>query len=107
MEAIGEAIAAMHAQDIIHGDLTTSNLILSPTGAIHLIDFGLGSPSGGVEEKAVDLYVLERAFLSTHPAFPHYPVILERYARAGPAARLVLKRLETVRLRGRKRTMVG
>lgn len=31
------------------------------------IDFGLGSQKPLVEDKAVDLYVLERAFLSTHP----------------------------------------
>ena len=32
-----------------------------------LIDFGLGSMKPSVEDKAVDLYVLERAFISTHP----------------------------------------
>lgn len=32
-----------------------------------LIDFGLSYVSGLVEDKAVDLYVLERAFASTHP----------------------------------------
>lgn len=31
------------------------------------IDFGLGFQQPLAEDKAVDLYVLERAFLSTHP----------------------------------------
>lgn len=33
-----------------------------------LIDFGLSNNSTLAEDKAVDLYVLERAFQSTHPA---------------------------------------
>ena len=33
----------------------------------YFIDFGLSCTSSLVEDKAVDLYVLERAFLSTHP----------------------------------------
>ncbi|RYE95295.1 MAG: Kae1-associated serine/threonine protein kinase, partial [Oxalobacteraceae bacterium] len=124
METIGETIAAMHAEDIIHGDLTTSNLLVSSSSSsspppgkggragkreVWMIDFGLGSPSGGVEEKAVDLYVLERAFLSTHPGAAHlFDTILQAYGKTGGlGARQVLKRLETVRLRGRKRTMVG
>jgi tRNA A-37 threonylcarbamoyl transferase component Bud32 len=32
-----------------------------------LIDFGLAYTSSLTEDKAVDLYVLERAFASTHP----------------------------------------
>eukprot|EP00330_Aristerostoma_sp_ATCC50986_P006793 CAMPEP_0114581012 /NCGR_PEP_ID=MMETSP0125-20121206/5164_1 /TAXON_ID=485358 ORGANISM="Aristerostoma sp., Strain ATCC 50986" /NCGR_SAMPLE_ID=MMETSP0125 /ASSEMBLY_ACC=CAM_ASM_000245 /LENGTH=63 /DNA_ID=CAMNT_0001772881 /DNA_START=386 /DNA_END=577 /DNA_ORIENTATION=+ len=33
---------------------------------LYVIDFGLSSASAMLEEKAVDLYVLEKAFLSTH-----------------------------------------
>jgi len=32
-----------------------------------MIDFGLSSNSTMIEDRAVDLYVLERAFISTHP----------------------------------------
>ena len=32
-----------------------------------MIDFGLSFQEGVAEDKGVDLYVLERAFLSTHP----------------------------------------
>ena len=35
---------------------------------IALIDFGLSYVKNSAEDKAVDLYVLERAFVSTHPA---------------------------------------
>ena len=32
-----------------------------------MIDFGLSYLKKSVEDKAVDLYVLEKAFISTHP----------------------------------------
>ena len=67
MKLIGIEIAKMHLADIIHGDLTTSNMMLRPNGELVLIDFGLSYVSTLVEDKAVDLYVLERAFASTHP----------------------------------------
>lgn len=47
-----------------------------------LIDFGLSFQSGLVEDKAVDLYVLERAFSSTHPqSEPLFAAILDAYAK--------------------------
>lgn len=83
MSSIGESIGAMHSIDVIHGDLTTSNMLLrrandanasadaskKPTSlpSIVLIDFGLSYVSTLTEDKAVDLYVLERALASTHP----------------------------------------
>lgn len=70
---LGAAIATMHAADVVHGDLTTSNAMLVADAGdaacphqIALIDFGLSTVSASVEDKAVDLYVLERAFLCTH-----------------------------------------
>ena len=47
-----------------------------------LIDFGLSYHSSLVEDKAVDLYVLERAFASTHPdSEPLFAAVLNAYAR--------------------------
>ncbi len=69
-QQVGKAIAMMHDAEIVHGDLTTSNILLRSNDRkldIVLIDFGLGSMKPSIEEKAVDLYVLERAFISTHP----------------------------------------
>jgi TP53 regulating kinase-like protein len=64
---IGRTIARLHDGGLIHGDLTTSNMLLDDkTGQLVLIDFGLGSTSTLPEDKAVDLYVLERALLSMH-----------------------------------------
>lgn len=63
---IGTNIAKLHNVNVVHGDLTTSNLLWR-RGEIVLIDFGLSCVSTLTEDKAVDLYVLERAFQSTHP----------------------------------------
>ncbi|MDI6643914.1 MAG: bifunctional N(6)-L-threonylcarbamoyladenine synthase/serine/threonine protein kinase [Methanobacteriaceae archaeon] len=62
---IGENIAKLHNCSIIHGDLTTSNLIWSDN-KIYFIDFGLGKVSQEVEDKGVDLVVLKKAINSTH-----------------------------------------
>ncbi|KAG8909222.1 serine/threonine-protein kinase bud32 [Tulasnella sp. 408] len=88
----------MHAVDIIHGDLTTSNMMLrksSGTDEIELvlIDFGLSYQSALVEDKAVDLYVLERAFASTHPeSEPLFATVLDTYAEESGKAWPGIKR---------------
>lgn len=81
---------------------------LSLAGEIYLIDFGLTSSTIQDEDRAVDLYVLERAFSATHPAAEHlFHEVLEAYGKSYKGAKSVLKRLEGVRLRGRKRSMLG
>ncbi|KIM51686.1 hypothetical protein SCLCIDRAFT_1224240 [Scleroderma citrinum Foug A] len=110
MSMIGVEIAKMHLADIIHGDLTTSNMMLRrETNDLVLIDFGLAFHSTLVEDKAVDLYVLERAFASTHPdSEPLFGSVLASYEkRMGRHWLPIKKRLDDVRLRGRKRSMVG
>lgn len=123
--SIGRVLAKLHAANLIHGDLTTSNMILSPavppqTGErIVLIDFGLAFSSSTVEDKAVDLFVLERAFLSTHPDGQgransilkslKFETVLDGYKQASTSKTwdAVKRRLDEVRMRGRKRSMVG
>jgi tRNA A-37 threonylcarbamoyl transferase component Bud32 len=67
---IGSTIARLHHVGVIHGDLTTSNMIIDISQGVSkgffMIDFGLSQISDNVEEKAVDLYVLERAIETTH-----------------------------------------
>ncbi|ORX73197.1 TP53-regulating kinase-like protein [Linderina pennispora] len=109
MEALGRILNKMHMHNIIHGDLTTSNAIVDQQGELVLIDFGLSQVSPSAEDKAVDLYVLERAFISTHPNSELlFGSVLEAYEKnADEATSAVIKRLEDVRLRGRKRDMTG
>ncbi|MCW4024652.1 MAG: KEOPS complex kinase/ATPase Bud32 [Candidatus Bathyarchaeota archaeon] len=63
---IGELIGKLHQNNLIHGDLTTSNMILTPEGKIFFVDFGLGEKNVEVEAKGVDLHLLKRALQSTH-----------------------------------------
>lgn len=77
-------------------------------GTVYLIDFGLTTASIQDEDKAVDLYVLERAFAATHPKAEWlFREVLEAYAGSYKGGKGVVKRLEGVRLRGRKRSMLG
>jgi len=112
-ELIGETVAKMHSNGLIHGDITTSNILVRTLDncdlSLVMIDFGLSFQEGVAEDKGVDLYVLERAFLSTHPDTEEiFAEILEAYKKkAGKQAGEVFKKFEEIRLRGRKRTMVG
>lgn len=108
-QIIGTTLASIHKVDCIHGDLTTSNMLhKTASGHLVLIDFGLSFISTLAEDKGVDLYVLERAFLSSHPNTEDlFQVVLESYQKNADKADEVLKKLDEVRLRGRKRTMVG
>ncbi|KAL0151270.1 hypothetical protein M9458_053461 [Cirrhinus mrigala] len=112
-DKIGEILAQMHDEDVIHGDLTTSNMLLV-SGAedqnikLVLIDFGLSYISALPEDKGVDLYVLEKAFLSTHPKTETlFERLLKSYTASSKKSSAVIKKLDEVRLRGRKRSMVG
>lgn len=64
-ENIGENIAKLHKHGIIHGDLTTSNMILKDDELV-FIDFGLGKISYLIEDKGVDLLVLKKALIGIH-----------------------------------------
>lgn len=101
-EMIGESIAKMHSNGIMHGDLTTSNMIYSG-GRVYFIDFGLGKPSQRVEDFATDLYLLYEALISTHFELHKgvWEMILDAYKKHNPAAEEVLNRLERIRKRRR------
>jgi TP53 regulating kinase-like protein len=112
-EEIGKVLGKLHANNIIHGDLTSSNMLLvmdgKDTPTIVLIDFGLSHVESSVEDKAVDLYVLERALISTHANIDQlFTAILSAYIKENKKeSQEVLKKLNEVRARGRKKTMVG
>lgn len=66
---IGELIGKLHRQGLIHGDLTTSNMILIPERKIFFVDFGLGEKNNELEAQGVDLHLMKRALQSTHYQF--------------------------------------
>ena len=112
LKGIGETVAKLHNDGVIHGDLTTSNILVDAGNGdeLVLIDFGLGFSEGSAEDKGVDLYVLERAFLSTHPNMEEqFAVLLDAYKSTlnKGERRVVVAKYEEIRMRGRKRTMVG
>ena len=112
---MGELLAKLHLGNIVHGDLTTSNMMLKNGNASQfvLIDMGLSFQSNDCEDKAVDLYVLERAFLSTHPTSRDlFNKILDSYQSFGDPksqeeCKKVYNKLVEVRKRGRKKLLFG
>lgn len=66
--SLGRLLGQMHEGGIVHGDLTVSN-VLSEEGKLFMIDFGLGNFSDEIEDRGVDLLLLNRALRSTHYAF--------------------------------------
>ncbi|XP_023948036.1 EKC/KEOPS complex subunit TP53RK [Bicyclus anynana] len=124
-DLIGGTVRKMHENNIIHGDLTTSNMLLiekDPSNIAEntkwlnhsnielvIIDFGLSFIDTSVEDKGVDLYVLERALISTHNDYPNlFSRIFEAYkSYSKKNIKEIISKYEDVRARGRKRTMVG
>lgn len=106
---IGVIVGRMHSIGVFHGDLTTSNIIKKEDDTLVLIDFGLSHFNPSIEDKAVDIYVLERAFISTHSYFSHYfAVIIDGYKTAYKSnVQAVIDQFHNVRARGRKREMIG
>lgn len=106
---IGRAVGQLHDGGLVHGDLTTSNMIIhGDSKQLILIDFGLSFTSTLPEDKAVDLYVLERALLSMHSSSGNVMErVLASYRKSSKQWSATLNKLAQVRLRGRKRTMVG
>ncbi len=103
---MGLKIAKLHQENIIHGDLTTSNMIKhKETGELNLIDFGLSFFSDKVEDKAVDLFLLDRALESKHhKVYPEvFEKVIEGYEENYGDAASVLDRFELVKKRGRNK----
>ena len=110
---LGKEIALLHGSSIIHGDLTTSNIIVKqdvpqtanrkPQTRVYFIDFGLGEVSDSVEKKAVDLHVLKEAINANHPdkAETLFKLILDSYKKHSQKSKEVLERLANVEKRGR------
>ncbi|KHN69543.1 Mn2+-dependent serine/threonine protein kinase [Ordospora colligata] len=95
---VGVLVGKLHSENIVHGDLTTSNFIFGDQ--VYVIDFGLSSVSPKDEDKAVDLYVFEKAVGCVHNIEDLQGFYQGYLVHGNPD---VLKKLEVVRMRGRKR----
>lgn len=103
-EELGRSIARLHGAGIMHGDLTTSNVIVDGD-AFSLIDFGLAIHSKRLEDQAVDLRLIKETLTGAHHAVskPFMQALLSGYSsvlgreRAGAATR----KLTEIERRGR------
>ncbi|MFH1505618.1 MAG: KEOPS complex kinase/ATPase Bud32 [archaeon] len=97
---IGEKLAKLHDADIIHGDLTTSNMMLDKE--IVFIDFGLSFHSNKIEDKAVDIHLFRQALESKHFKVKEqaYKEFLKGYQKA-KYYKQIMERLKNVEMRGR------
>jgi len=66
LRSIGEQIGLLHTAGIVHGDLTTSNVIVSPSGEPFIVDFGMSRRSTEPEDRGVDLHLLQRSIVASH-----------------------------------------
>ena len=93
---------------MVHGDLTTSNFMVDKNNDLFVLDFGLSYQSTDDEDFAVDLYVLERAMISTHADSEElFVTLLNSYQKSFKAGEGIVKRLNAVRQRGRKKVAFG
>jgi TP53 regulating kinase-like protein len=99
---IGSVAARLHSAGIVHGDLTTSNMLLKE-GKLYIIDFGLGRVSQKVEDQAVDLFLLREALESAHFAVleKSWKNIIKVYKQEYSKSNGVLARLEKIDKRRR------
>ncbi|NMC58729.1 MAG: Kae1-associated kinase Bud32 [Candidatus Methanofastidiosa archaeon] len=103
---IGKSVGALHKVGIIHGDLTTSNMILNE-GNVYFIDFGLSEESEEIEKQGIDIHLLRQALESTHFDISEdlFKIILEGYSKilGEEKKNELLQRIEQIEKRGRYR----
>jgi TP53 regulating kinase and related kinases len=101
-QMVGRSVGLLHKNGIVHGDLTTSNMILRD-GKVYFIDFGLGYSSSRVENQAVDLSVLREALKSTHYKYLNimWESFIKGYRQTNDNFNKVLDTLNGIEKRGR------
>ncbi|MHA1148706.1 MAG: KEOPS complex kinase/ATPase Bud32 [Promethearchaeota archaeon] len=105
---IGQYIARLHLNGQIHGDITTSNIIITPQEEIFLIDFGLHEYSDGIEDKSVDLHLFKRVLISSHGSDFKicFSAFLDGYRKEydlaqNSEAKIIIKNISVIETRGR------
>ncbi len=108
LKEIGKNIAYLHKNGHIHGDITTSNIILTPSQDLFIVDFGLHNYSDSIEDKSTDLHLFKRVLISSHGSDFSlcFDAFLEGY-REGygidkiDECRSILKNISIIETRGR------
>ena len=102
VELMGEQVGKLHNSDIIHGDLTTSNILIKNRELV-FIDFGLGKFSQAIEDKAVDILLIKKCFTSTHAEFErdYFTTFQKGYMSTMSKAKSIFRRAIKVEARAR------
>jgi len=102
---MGIYTARLHARNIIHGDLTTSNFILHNSNRLVLIDFGLAFYSSRTEDKAVDIRLIKEVMSSAHANLFNeaFRLFIDGYASVAGEdnTKVLLKKVREIEQRGR------
>ncbi|OKY78229.1 MAG: tRNA A-37 threonylcarbamoyl transferase component Bud32 [Candidatus Methanohalarchaeum thermophilum] len=98
---IGKNIGKIHTKEVVHGDLTTSNILISDK-EIYFIDFGLSAHEVHVESRGIDLHVLFQTIRSSHPSYENrIKDIVSGYQEEFKDSEKVLNRVKEIERRGR------
>ncbi len=101
--ALGTYLGRLHRAKVVHGDLTTSNMIVQGS-RLHLLDFSLGGRGADLEAMGVDLHLMRESFNSAHPGREElWSAFFEGYGEANPGAEEVLAKVKAIEARGRYR----
>lgn len=101
---VGRNVGKLHHANIIHGDLTTSNILVSSkNNDLIFVDFGLGYISDRLEDFGIDIYLLERAFISTHQdIYEHsWNAIIQGYKETSQYGEQIEEKIREIESRGR------
>ena len=100
-KSVGKEIGKLHSAGLVHGDLTTSNILLKDEKLV-FVDFGLGFISEKVEDKAVDLLVFKKTFLATHYAVERgWERVVEGYCEAYDKGKRIIAEIPKIEARAR------
>src|SRR3989344_3285394 len=95
------SVALLHNASIIHGDLTTSNVIIHNKG-LAFVDFGLGYISGKADDKATDILVFKKTFQATHFSISNgWEIFSGAYMKAAGNGREILAKIPQIEAKTR------
>ncbi len=102
---LGRQVGLLHSGGIVHGDLTTSNIIIDTGLRTHMLDFGMSAHTSEAEDMGADLHLLERSIATSHTGDREASIraISRGYAESSGTARAraAFKKAATIARRGR------